>query len=355
MSTVPASSLLQSCRVTSSFGITEVLIRQGLRYIRTIRHLSTAKSYTFLKSKSSVVLKHPNRASTSLNRALRLQRNSTMSNSDQADLIESAKKRAAQDAVAAYFFPTYTTIGIGSGSTVAYIVDAIKETLDQNPPPSHQKMTFVPTGTQSKNLILKAGLHCTTFDQLSASTPIDVSFDGADEVDQDFNLVKGGGACLFQEKLVASRARKFVCVADFRKDSHKLLTNWEYVPVEVAPFAAAQVLNELARLGCPKPEIRTTGEGDGKKEVLTDQGFWLVKAPFPQLGIKDDGELGANTQAFTMAGERLLGRCWQTEELAREIKAICGVLEVGLFVGCNGPEAEKQGGVVGGGQKPVAV
>jgi ribose 5-phosphate isomerase A len=72
---------------------------------------------------------------------------------------------------------------------------------------------FIPTGYQSRQVIIRAGLTPTLFDNLPDDVILDVAFDGADEVDDDLNCIKGGGACLFQEKLVAERARKFVCVA----------------------------------------------------------------------------------------------------------------------------------------------
>lgn len=122
--------------------------------------------------------------------------------------IESAKRNAANRAVAEHFDAKYKYIGIGSGSTIVYVVEAIKA---QNSDTS--AMSFVPTGHQSRNLIVKAGLKPITFDSLPADQLLDVAFDGADEVDEDLNCIKGGGACLFQEKLVAMQARKFVCVA----------------------------------------------------------------------------------------------------------------------------------------------
>jgi ribose 5-phosphate isomerase A len=72
---------------------------------------------------------------------------------------------------------------------------------------------YVPTGFQSKQLILSAGLTAVEFDSLPEGTVLDVAFDGADEVDDELNLIKGGGACLFQEKIVALQAKEFVCVA----------------------------------------------------------------------------------------------------------------------------------------------
>jgi len=127
--------------------------------------------------------------------------------SDPTALIESAKKAAAQRAVDEYFDVSMRWVGIGSGTTIQYVVEAIKEKAKD----SH--ILFVPTGFQSRNEIEKRGLIAIDFSSLPENTLLDVAFDGADEVDEEFNCIKGGGACLFQEKLVAMRAKKFVCVA----------------------------------------------------------------------------------------------------------------------------------------------
>jgi ribose 5-phosphate isomerase len=121
--------------------------------------------------------------------------------------IESAKRAAAKQAVADHFDPSATNVGIGSGTTIVYVVEAIKE-ASTNP-----AIRFVPTGYQSRQVLVKAGLTPIAFDSLGEDVLLDVAFDGADEVDLELNCIKGGGACLFQEKLVAERARKFVCVA----------------------------------------------------------------------------------------------------------------------------------------------
>jgi len=72
---------------------------------------------------------------------------------------------------------------------------------------------FIPTGWNSRKVIEEAGLIPMGFDSLPANMMLDVAFDGADEVDEELNCIKGGGACLFQEKLVACRSKKFVCIA----------------------------------------------------------------------------------------------------------------------------------------------
>lgn len=146
--------------------------------------------------------------------------------SSAADLIESSKKLAAYRAVEDHLLPSHKFVGIGSGSTVVYVVEAIVS----RGPEFYSGMTFVPTGSQSKGLIKTAGLNLCYVDERPVvnGTPValDVAFDGADEVDEDLNLIKGGGACLFQEKLVATAAKKFVAVAGESIDQNESSLFW---------------------------------------------------------------------------------------------------------------------------------
>lgn len=128
---------------------------------------------------------------------------------DAALLIEQSKKAAAYQAVEDHLQSTFRHIGIGSGSTVIYVVEAIAA----KGPHVTAPMTFYPTGDQSRDLIEDAGLRLASIAQLPMNASLDACFDGADEVDEDLNLIKGGGACLFQEKIVATSAKKFICVA----------------------------------------------------------------------------------------------------------------------------------------------
>lgn len=122
--------------------------------------------------------------------------------------IEDAKRAAGKAAVKNHYPSSAKYVGIGSGSTIVYVVEAIKESGVDT-----VATRFVPTGFQSKQLIKNAGLTALDFDALPEGTVLDVAFDGADEVDDELNLIKGGGACLFQEKLVALQAKEFICVA----------------------------------------------------------------------------------------------------------------------------------------------
>lgn len=122
--------------------------------------------------------------------------------------IEDAKRAAGKVAIENHYPKGAKWVGIGSGSTIVYVVEAIKESgIDTS------STKFVPTGFQSKRLITSAGLAPVDFDVLPEGTVLDVAFDGADEVDDELNLIKGGGACLFQEKIVALQAKEFIVVA----------------------------------------------------------------------------------------------------------------------------------------------
>jgi len=119
--------------------------------------------------------------------------------------LDRAKRLAATRAVRDNFLPAHSYVGIGSGSTVVHVVSSLLQVATPN-------NTFVPTGHQSRSLLLSAGLRVALIDEVPPGS-IDVAFDGADEVDPAGNCIKGGGACLLMEKLVAVNARKFVVVA----------------------------------------------------------------------------------------------------------------------------------------------
>lgn len=262
----------------------------------------------------------------------------------EVERIEAAKRKAAFAAVKDHFRSDMHFVGIGSGSTIVYGVEAIKQHLAENPPPAGHLNWFVPTGWNSKKVIEAAGLMPLVFDSLPQNASIEVCFDGADEVDNELNCIKGGGACLFQEKLVALRSKKFVCIADFRKKKPRLLTQWPTIPIEVAPIAHASVIRELKLIGSPNPMLREHSLSK-TGPIQTDQSFYIVDAPFKPLLTKADVEKGADGSGKDGV--------WDVETLALRIKDINGVLEVGLFHGINGEEAQAAGLI--GGQKPIAV
>ncbi|KAI1813571.1 ribose 5-phosphate isomerase A [Poronia punctata] len=264
-----------------------------------------------------------------------------------ADLIEAAKRAACQRAVADNFSTSFKYVGIGSGSTVAYVVEAIAAlgrdvTAD---------MKFVPTGSGSTNLIRDAGLSVLQVPDLmrevgpagpgSSRQYIDIYFDGADEVDAELNCIKGGGACLFQEKIVSRLSKKFICVADSRKKAPRLLSNWAYVPIEVSPIAAELVRQSLVELGSKDPVIRVAGPTS--THVITDNHNYLIDAPFPSLLLNSEADRIDPSKGI-----------WTPDALTAKIRGILGVLEVGIFSGLTGPEAAAIGPDVQG-VRPVKV
>ncbi|KAI1373232.1 ribose 5-phosphate isomerase [Hypoxylon crocopeplum] len=261
------------------------------------------------------------------------------------NLIESAKRAACRQAVADYFSPSFTYVGIGSGSTVAYVVEAIAE----QGPSVTSKMKFVPTGSGSTALIRNAGLSVLQVPDLLLEVgfhpestdhqPIDIYFDGADEVDAELNCIKGGGACHFQEKLVSRLSKRFICVADSRKKAGRLLTGWTYVPVEVSPMGAEYVRRELLRLGSADPKIRTSGPTFIR--TITDNHNHIIDAPFKTLLLNSEADKADPSNGI-----------WTPDALLARIKNIFGVLEVGIFSGLNGPQVAQLGTDVEG-VKPV--
>merc|ERR1712128_124193 len=110
-------------------------------------------------------------------------------------------------------------VGIGSGSTVMYAVKRIAERVKND----GFKLTCVPSSFQARQLIIEHGL---TLSDLEITPELDIAIDGADEVDAELSLIKGGGGCLLQEKVVINAAKEFVVVADYRKDSSDLGQQW---------------------------------------------------------------------------------------------------------------------------------
>lgn len=139
---------------------------------------------------------------------------------------------------------------------------------------------------------------------------------------------------------------------DYRKKQDRLLTNWPTIPIEVAPISVPTVLRSLRTLGSTNPKLRTTLlEKSGP--LKTDQDFFIIDAPFPTLLIEEDVKAGKGK------GDGSDGT-WEVNKLSEAIKALTGVLEVGIFSGLNGPDAEAISSTDGvrtvtSGQKPVAV
>lgn len=169
-------------------------------------------------------------------------------------------------------------LGLGTGSTVRFFVERLGERVNKG-----LKVVGVPTSIGTEELARKCGIPLTTLEE----TPtLDLAVDGADEVDPEFNLVKGMGGALLREKIVASSSREFVVIVDESKIVDKLGTE-SPLPVEIAPFGWTSCKEWIAQLGCV-PTLRTV-EG---KPYKTDNQNYLLECRFK--GIDDALELDSN-------------------------------------------------------------
>ncbi|MCP9775265.1 ribose-5-phosphate isomerase RpiA [Cyanobium sp. WAJ14-Wanaka] len=188
-------------------------------------------------------------------------------------------------------------LGLGSGSTAALMIRALGAKLQRG---ELKDIVGVTTSFQGEVLAAELGI---PLQSLNAVNRIDLAIDGADEVDPSLQLIKGGGACHVQEKLVARRAERFVVVVDSTKLVDTLNLGF-LLPVEVLPGAWRQVQAELQELG-GVAELRMAVRKAGP--VVTDQGNLV-------LDVKFGGGIG------------------DPESLEKEINNLPGVLENGLFV-----------------------
>ncbi len=188
-------------------------------------------------------------------------------------------------------------VGLGSGSTAALMIRSLAEKIRSG---KLKNITGVPTSFQSEVLALE--LEIPLID-LASVTQIDLAIDGADEVDPDFQLIKGGGACHVREKLVASKANKLLIVVDETKLVQKLNLVFP-LPLEVLPSAWKQVKDIVSEMGGVS-NLRMATKKAGP--VVTDQGNLILDVLF-NSGIENP------------------------KELEMRINNIPGVLENGLFV-----------------------
>jgi ribose 5-phosphate isomerase A len=188
----------------------------------------------------------------------------------EASANKDAKKSAGE--FAAELVKNGMVVGLGTGSTVAWTIKRLGARVKE------EGLDFygVPTSFQAENLAIACGIKLTTLNQ---HPDLDLAIDGADQVDADLFVIKGGGAAHTREKVVSCSARRFVIVADESKFVQKL--TWP-VPVEVLPFAARHVERRLRDLG-GVPVLRLGKMKDGP--VITDNGNFVMDASF---GVIDD-------------------------------------------------------------------
>ncbi|MFC5826124.1 ribose-5-phosphate isomerase RpiA [Nonomuraea insulae] len=190
-------------------------------------------------------------------------------------------------------------LGLGSGTTSHFFVRALGEKVKQG-----LDIVGVPTSTATRDLALDLGIPLVDLDDV---TELDVCVDGPDEIDPDGSMIKGGGACLLWEKIVATASRKMVVVADNSKLVARL--GAFPLPVEVVRFGHESTTRAVrALLGdFGHAEVRTTPRMRDGARLVTDNGNYIIDVH--------------------------LGRIDRAGELTVELNRIPGVVENGLFVG----------------------
>jgi len=212
--------------------------------------------------------------------------------------LEDAKRIAAESAVDDWVREG-TRVGIGSGSTIVYAVKHLANKFKS----SAGNIICIPTSFQARQLILENNLILGDLDRYPT---LDVAIDGADEVDKNMVLIKGGGGCMLQEKVVASCAKKFIVIADHTKNSNNLGDQYKKgIPIETLPMAYVPVQNKITSQFGGTCNLRMAKSKAGP--CVTDNGNFILDWHFP-----------ANEQNW--------------DEINRQLLCIPGVVETGLFV-----------------------
>lgn len=204
------------------------------------------------------------------------------------------KKQAAAYAVE-NFVNSGMLVGLGHGSTASHAIQILGKKLHSG---QLSSITAIACSVESEQLARTSGIPIVEIDP---TTRIDLTIDGADEVDPDLNVIKGGGGALTREKIVARLSRREVIIVDDSKLSKSLGEKWP-VPVEIVPFGWQTQMNFLETLGA-KPLLRTAKDGTPTR---TDQGNYIIDANF---GVIDNPIF-----------------------LADELKRRSGIVEHGLFI-----------------------
>ncbi|MDD5502433.1 MAG: ribose-5-phosphate isomerase RpiA [Candidatus Thermoplasmatota archaeon] len=203
------------------------------------------------------------------------------------------KKQVCGEAAAEYV-KSGMVVGLGTGSTVYYTIKKLGEKKRNG-----MEITGIPTSIQTETIAGQEGIMLA---ELRDCDKIDITIDGADEVDPHLNLIKGLGGALLREKIVAMNSKKMIVVIDDSK-LVTILGEKTPVPVEVVKYAWKATAERLRMLGC-EPKPRMSGSGDVM--FISDNGNFILDCKFPKI-----------EDPYT---------------LAQQIKAIPGVVEHGLFV-----------------------
>jgi len=208
--------------------------------------------------------------------------------------LNTLKARAAERAVA--MVESGMVLGLGSGSTALFALRYLSALIREG---KLRDVVGVPTSVRVEQEATRLEIPLVSLDDRPV---IDLTIDGADEVDPDLNLIKGGGGALLREKIVAQASRREVIVIDESKLSPRLGTNWA-VPVEIVPFGWSSTARYLESIGAV-PKLRTNADGTPYR---TDQDNLILDCAFGPMA--------------------------NPSEIAAKIKARAGVVEHGLFLG----------------------
>lgn len=201
-------------------------------------------------------------------------------------------------------------VGLGTGSTAYFAVERVGQKLKSG---ELKDLICIPTSERTREQALSLGIPLVTLNEIKTSR-LDVSIDGADDVDPDLCLVKGGGGALLREKMVEVVSEKFICIVDESKLSKALGPAFP-LPVEITPFCHEHTLRLIQNLpsvkGC-KAVLRlgsiSNNKKDGDNIAVTDNGNYIVDLFF-DAPIKNAAAAAA------------------------ELKATVGVVEHGIFAG----------------------
>jgi ribose 5-phosphate isomerase A len=201
-----------------------------------------------------------------------------------------AKRRAGEQA--AELVTDGMVVGLGTGTTVYWTLQRLGERVRGG-----LRIRGIPTSRRTEELARAVGIELTSFAEVGE---LDLTIDGADEIDPKLNLIKGGGGALLREKIVAAASRQLVVVADRSKLVPTL--GIRPLPVEIVPFGSEVTIRRLSALGC----ILTIRRVD-EQPFVTDNGNLIVDCAFESIP--------------------------DPVRLERELKLLVGVVETGLFVG----------------------
>ena len=180
--------------------------------------------------------------------------------------MTNAKQVAAKHA--ATLIKNGMTVGIGTGFTSAFAIEAIGARVKKG-----LSIKAVASSLRSEELAIKAGIILVDFSEVEN---IDLYIDGADEVDRELNLIKGGGGALLREKILAYHSKEFIVIVDSSKLVHRL--GKFLLPVEVVPFAIELTVRRLQKLGCTTLIRQQYG-----KPYATDNGNNIVDCDFKKI------------------------------------------------------------------------